>query len=89
MNVSEQLSYQAQFKPGKQLIKVYKVVQNGDKVSKMELFVGYLADVSDRGLFLVPMGEHGESIDKLSASFLAFPQYRNDATYEYRVFKEI
>ena len=89
MNESEQVEYAKQFKPGKQLIKVYKVVQHGDKLSKIELFIGFLADVSDRGLYLIPLNDYGSSVDKLASSFFAYSQFRSDGIYEYKVFKSV
>ena len=89
MNESERLDYISQFKPGKQLIKVYKLTDNSGKISRTELFIGFLTSVSTGALYLVPLSEYGESKDSLAASPMPWPWLRNDAQYQYSIWKEV
>lgn len=75
MNQTEQENYAGQFKPLKQIIKVFKVDNDGRRT---EWFRGFLVGVTSRGLLINPFGEYGESVDPLAASFIAFPQYRKN-----------
>ena len=79
MNEQEEI-YISQFKPFKQLIRVFKISKEDEKgkTKKQEWFDGILVGVTSRGLLINPISDYGESMDVLAASFIAFPQYRNN-----------
>lgn len=62
--------------PFKTIVIVYKLSQDKEgKIGRNEWFRGLYTSRTNRGLMLIPLGEHGYSENTLCAQFVAYPQY--------------
>lgn len=78
-------------RPFKQIIRVFAISYDSNgKIMRRECGDFLATEVTNRGLMGVPINpDWGVSNDTNAASFFPFPEYRKDANYEYKIWKEL